>query len=29
MAALAKEFVALGAEFERPIVNYQALWQLP
>lgn len=29
MAALAKEFIALGAEFERPIVNYQALWQLP
>lgn len=29
MAALAKEFVALGAQFERPIVNYQALWQLP
>lgn len=29
MAALATEFVALGAEFERPIVNYQALWQLP
>ncbi|OJV48562.1 MAG: hypothetical protein BGO36_16945 [Burkholderiales bacterium 68-10] len=29
MAALAKEFVALGTEFERPIVNYQALWRLP
>jgi quinol monooxygenase YgiN len=29
MAALAKEFVALGAEFERPIVNYQTLWRLP
>jgi quinol monooxygenase YgiN len=29
MAALAKEFVAMGAEFERPIVNYPALWQLP
>jgi quinol monooxygenase YgiN len=28
MAALAKEFVALGAEFERPIVNYPALWQI-
>lgn len=29
MAALATEFVALGAEFERPIINYPALWQLP
>lgn len=29
MAALAREFVALGAEFERPIINYPALWQLP
>jgi quinol monooxygenase YgiN len=28
MSALAKEFVALGAEFERPIVNYPALWQV-
>jgi quinol monooxygenase YgiN len=28
MGALAKEFVALGAEFERPIVNYPALWQI-
>lgn len=29
MAALAKEFVALGVDFERPIVNYPVLWQLP
>jgi quinol monooxygenase YgiN len=29
MAALAKEFVSLGVEFERPIVNYPVLWQLP
>lgn len=29
MATLAKEFVALGVEFERPIVNYPVLWQLP
>jgi len=29
MVALAKEFVALGVEFERPIVNYPVLWQLP
>ena len=29
MAAMAKEFIALGAEFERPIVNYPSLWQLP
>jgi quinol monooxygenase YgiN len=29
MGELAKEFVALGVEFERPIVNYQTLWQLP
>lgn len=29
MAALAKEFIALGVEFERPIVNYPVLWQLP
>jgi quinol monooxygenase YgiN len=28
MAALAKEFIALGAEFERPIINYSALWHL-
>lgn len=29
MAALAKDFIALGVEFERPIVNYAVLWQLP
>jgi len=29
MAALAQEFIALGAQFERPIVNYRSLWQLP
>jgi hypothetical protein len=29
MGELAKEFIALGAEFERPIVNYEALWRLP
>jgi len=29
MAALANEFIALGVEFERPIVNYPVLWQLP
>ncbi len=28
MAALAAEFVALGVEFERPIVNYPTLWHL-
>ena len=29
MVALAQEFMALGVEFERPIVNYPVLWQLP
>jgi hypothetical protein len=29
MGTLAKEFTALGVEFERPIVNYPVLWQLP
>ena len=29
MAALAKEFITLGVEFERPITNYPVLWQLP
>jgi quinol monooxygenase YgiN len=29
MAALPREFIALGAEFERPIVNYTSLWQFP
>lgn len=28
MAVLARQFVALGAEFERPIVNYPALWEI-
>lgn len=28
MGALAQEFVAMGAEFDRPIVNYEALWQI-
>ncbi len=28
MTALGKEFTALGAEFERPIVNYSSLWQI-
>jgi quinol monooxygenase YgiN len=28
MAALAKEFIALGAEFERPIINYPTLWHI-
>ena len=29
MAALAKEFIQLGVEFERPITNYEVMWQLP
>jgi quinol monooxygenase YgiN len=29
MAELAREFAALGVEFERPIANYAVLWQLP
>lgn len=29
MLALAKEFIALEVEFERPIVNYPVLWQMP
>jgi quinol monooxygenase YgiN len=29
MSALAKEFIALGVQFERPLVNYPVLWQLP
>ena len=29
MLALAGEFVALGVVFERPIINYPVLWQLP
>jgi quinol monooxygenase YgiN len=28
MSALAKEFIALGVEFERPIINYPALWEI-
>jgi quinol monooxygenase YgiN len=28
MAALARQFIALGVEFERPIVNYPVLWSL-
>jgi quinol monooxygenase YgiN len=29
MAALAKEFIALGIDFERPIATYAVLWSLP
>ena len=29
MIALAGEFIALGVVFERPIINYPVLWQLP
>lgn len=28
MLALAREFVALGVTFERPITNYEVLWEL-
>ena len=28
MLALAGEFIELGVRFERPIVNYTALWQI-
>ena len=28
MLALAGDFVALGVVFERPIVNYDSLWQI-
>jgi quinol monooxygenase YgiN len=28
MAALAQQFIALGVEFERPIVNHPVLWSL-
>ena len=28
MLALAKEFTTIGVTFERPIVNYDSLWQL-
>jgi hypothetical protein len=29
MATLAREFIELGVAFERPILNYPVLWQLP
>ena len=29
MLALARQFIELGVELERPIVNYPVLWQLP
>jgi quinol monooxygenase YgiN len=29
MAALAREFIALGVEFERPIANHPVSWHLP
>ncbi|MCR6479454.1 hypothetical protein NU688_25070 [Variovorax sp. ZS18.2.2] len=28
MLALASEFVAIGVQFERPITNYQSLWEI-
>lgn len=28
MLALAGEFISLGVSFERPIVNYDCLWQI-
>ena len=28
MLALAGEFTAMGVKFERPIINYESLWQL-
>jgi quinol monooxygenase YgiN len=28
MAALATEFIGLGVNFERPIINYPVLWEL-
>ena len=28
MGSLAREFIALGVEFERPITNYPVLWQV-
>ena len=28
MLALAGEFIELGVEFERPIVNYASLWEM-
>jgi quinol monooxygenase YgiN len=29
MTALFKEFVQIGVEFERPVINYEVMWQLP
>jgi len=29
MSALGRDFIALGVEFERPIINYPVLWKLP
>jgi len=29
MTTLGKEFVRMGVEFERPIINYEVMWQLP
>jgi quinol monooxygenase YgiN len=29
MSDLAQEFMALGVQFERPIINYPVLWKLP
>jgi hypothetical protein len=28
MLSLAQEFIGLGVQFERPIINYTALWEL-
>jgi hypothetical protein len=28
MLALATEFVSMGVQFERPITNYQSLWEI-
>ncbi|WP_206175271.1 hypothetical protein [Variovorax sp. RKNM96] len=28
MLALASEFASLGVQFERPITNYQSLWEI-
>jgi hypothetical protein len=27
MQSLAKEFIALGVEFERPILNHEIVWE--
>jgi hypothetical protein len=29
MTNLGKEFAQMGVEFERPIINYEVMWQLP